>query len=150
MCLLPPLVWYGHARSIWLEYGNSLGISNEALVYIWSLGFLRALPAVVLGVLYSEAAYARTPPGLLFALPSVPSLWRPTAPSTSEAASESASRGAQGISQPLLLEWAFALADFLQGRDGTQALDLAQRRRAAAKLDEFVHLLSTSPEFQVC
>lgn len=29
-CLGVPLAWYYHARSLWLEYGNSLGISNEA------------------------------------------------------------------------------------------------------------------------
>lgn len=35
-----PFLWYEHARSLWLQYGNSLGISNEALarlgnVNIW-------------------------------------------------------------------------------------------------------------------
>ena len=28
--LLPPLAWYAWAHSFWLEYGNSLGISNES------------------------------------------------------------------------------------------------------------------------
>jgi 4-amino-4-deoxy-L-arabinose transferase-like glycosyltransferase len=28
--LLPPLLWYGHSHRFWLQYGNSLGISNES------------------------------------------------------------------------------------------------------------------------
>lgn len=56
--LAPALLWYRHARSFWLEYGNSLGVSNEThligkdfftnpyfisgilkqeLVFVWSL-----------------------------------------------------------------------------------------------------------------
>ena len=30
--LLPALVWYAHAKSLWKNYGNSLGVSNE---YHW-------------------------------------------------------------------------------------------------------------------
>ncbi|HYP12769.1 MAG TPA: glycosyltransferase family 39 protein, partial [Bryobacteraceae bacterium] len=29
VALLPPVLWYLHARGLWLIYGNSLGVSNE-------------------------------------------------------------------------------------------------------------------------
>ena len=43
-----------------------------------------------------------------------------------------------------------ALIDFLGGADGTSPLDLRYRRRASTKLTEFLHLLTTAPEFQLC
>jgi hypothetical protein len=43
-----------------------------------------------------------------------------------------------------------ALIDFLGGADGTAPLDLRYRRRARTKLTEFLHLLTTAPEFQLC
>jgi uncharacterized protein (DUF1800 family) len=42
-----------------------------------------------------------------------------------------------------------ALHDFLKGADGSPALDLGNTPRAAIKLRELLHLLTTTPEFQV-
>jgi hypothetical protein len=42
-----------------------------------------------------------------------------------------------------------ALIDFLSGADGTAPLNLEARRRANTKLGEFLHLLTTAPEFQL-
>jgi hypothetical protein len=39
--------------------------------------------------------------------------------------------------------------DFLDGRDGSQALD-ATPVRAEIKLRELIHLIMSTPEFQVC
>lgn len=46
-----PLAWYWQAHQIWLEYGNSLGISNEAYVRISSGSFISSLMETVPGVL---------------------------------------------------------------------------------------------------
>jgi hypothetical protein len=42
-----------------------------------------------------------------------------------------------------------AMVDFLDGRDGSQALD-ATPVRAEIKLRELIHLIMSTPEFQVC
>lgn len=44
-----PLAWYAYARSIYLDYGNSLGMSNEAYVRISSGNFLRTLSITLPG-----------------------------------------------------------------------------------------------------
>ncbi len=46
-----PFLWYWHAHEIWLQYGNSLGISNEAYVRISSGSFLLSVWETVPGVL---------------------------------------------------------------------------------------------------
>ena len=43
-----------------------------------------------------------------------------------------------------------ALYDFLEGNDGSPALDLDSARRATNKLKELLHLVTTTPEFQIC
>ena len=37
LALLPSLVWYLHAHHLWLDYGNSLGVSNEYHWLSWDL-----------------------------------------------------------------------------------------------------------------
>lgn len=37
LALAPALLWYGHARRLWLRYGNSLGLSNESHWAGWDL-----------------------------------------------------------------------------------------------------------------
>jgi len=49
-----PLLWYWHARTLWLEYGNSLGISNEAYNRIASGSFLSTIRETSLGLLHLE------------------------------------------------------------------------------------------------
>ncbi len=44
-----PLVWYAYARSLYLDYGNSLGMSNEAYVRISSGNFLKTLSITLPG-----------------------------------------------------------------------------------------------------
>ena len=50
----------------------------------------------------------------------------------------------------LAVERRQALIDFLSGADGTAPLNLEAPRRANTKLGEFLHLLTTAPEFQLC
>jgi hypothetical protein len=57
LSLLIPLGWYAHARGFWLEYGNSLGMSNEAFVRIESLSFFRALRSTLPGLIRIELSY---------------------------------------------------------------------------------------------
>lgn len=49
LALVVPIAWYAHARQYWLEYGNSLGISNEAFQRISSVSFLRQLVTTIKG-----------------------------------------------------------------------------------------------------
>lgn len=65
--LAPPLLWYAHARQLWGTYGNSLGISDEALVRLVSESQIRALPSTLQGILSLEVQHVWTPPGLLLA-----------------------------------------------------------------------------------
>jgi uncharacterized protein (DUF1800 family) len=50
---------------------------------------------------------------------------------------------------PLDEERRKALLKFIAGKDGSPALNLRNRRRAATKLRELLHLVTTTPEFQV-
>jgi len=52
--LLPPLAWYAHARSLWLSYGNSLGISNESH---WVGLAVFTDPRYLLGILHNQVAF---------------------------------------------------------------------------------------------
>lgn len=59
--------WYWHARELWLQYGNSLGMSNEAYLRITSGSFLKALKTTVAGNLSTEISSVFTVPGVLLA-----------------------------------------------------------------------------------
>ena len=49
--LLPALLWYAHAKSLWKNYGNSLGVSNE---YHWAGADFFTNSYFAKGILYSE------------------------------------------------------------------------------------------------
>jgi len=50
---------------------------------------------------------------------------------------------------PLAPERRKALCDFIVGSDGSPALNLRSTRRATTKLRELLHLVTTTPEFQI-
>lgn len=52
--LLPAAAWYSHARTLWLNYGNSLGVSNE---YPWVGWDFFTNPYFIKGILRSEVMY---------------------------------------------------------------------------------------------
>lgn len=53
--LIPPLLWYGHARHFWLTYGLSLGLSNESHWLGWDLlAQPRLLAALVMNMAWIE------------------------------------------------------------------------------------------------
>lgn len=60
--------WYGHARQLWQQYGNSLGASNEAYLRITSLSFLAAAPSTLLGIARIEILNVWMPTGILLGL----------------------------------------------------------------------------------
>jgi 4-amino-4-deoxy-L-arabinose transferase-like glycosyltransferase len=74
LALLPAAVWYAHAHRLWLEFGNSLGVSNESH-WIGLDMFLqpRWIAAAVFRSVRMEAALVATLPGLI-AAPVI--LWR--------------------------------------------------------------------------
>jgi hypothetical protein len=49
--LLPALLWYAHAKSLWKNYGNSLGVSNE---YHWIGADFFTNSYFIKGILFSE------------------------------------------------------------------------------------------------
>ena len=49
--LLPSLLWYAHAKSLWKNYGNSLGVSNE---YHWIGADFFTNSYFIKGILFSE------------------------------------------------------------------------------------------------
>ena len=63
-----PLAWYWHAHSLWLEYGNSLGISNEAYERISTGNFLVTLWETIPGVIAIESVCIWMGIGLLFGM----------------------------------------------------------------------------------
>lgn len=63
-----PLAWYWHAHSLWLEYGNSLGISNEAYHRISTGNFLMTLWETIPGVMSIESAHIWMGLGLFFGM----------------------------------------------------------------------------------
>ena len=63
-----PLLWYAHARTLWLSYGNSLGISNEAYGRITSMNFFSSAWQTMPGVLRVEIDLVWTLPGLALGL----------------------------------------------------------------------------------
>ncbi|MDZ7338762.1 MAG: glycosyltransferase family 39 protein [candidate division KSB1 bacterium] len=70
LIVLPAVLWYTHAHRLWLDYGNSLGLSNE---YHWiGLDFFTN-PRFVLGILRIEALFVWMPLGWVVA---AYGLWR--------------------------------------------------------------------------
>ncbi len=51
LSLAPAMLWYAHAKNLWLTYGNSLGVSNEAHFAGWDL-FTNS--RFLLGIINSE------------------------------------------------------------------------------------------------
>jgi hypothetical protein len=60
--LLAPTLWYLHAHSLWLEYGNSLGVSDEAH---WISFDLLSRPLYFLGILKLEVFNVWMPAGAI-------------------------------------------------------------------------------------
>ncbi len=71
--LLPGALWYAHAHRFWLQYGNSLGVSNE---YHWAGWDLFTNPSFVLGIARSELLYVWMVTGMLLAAVAVVLKWR--------------------------------------------------------------------------
>ncbi|MDA1013048.1 MAG: glycosyltransferase family 39 protein, partial [Planctomycetota bacterium] len=67
-----PVAWYAYAHGIWLEYGNSLGISNESYGRITSLSFIDALSGTVRGIVTTEIDLIWMPTGLCLAACAIP------------------------------------------------------------------------------
>ena len=63
--LVATLLWYVHARHLYLTYGNSLGASNEAYRFISWSGFLGNAAWTIPGNLRNEIAGVWTAPGAL-------------------------------------------------------------------------------------
>ncbi len=62
LSLLPALLWYSHAHELWLQYGNSLGVSNESHWIGWDF-FTN--PYFIKGILASEIHFVWMPMGLI-------------------------------------------------------------------------------------
>ena len=60
--LLPATIWYVHAHRLWLNYGNSLGLSDEAH---WFSFDLLGRPLYFLGILRQEVFHVWMPAGVL-------------------------------------------------------------------------------------
>ena len=60
--LTPAALWYAHARSFWLTYGNSLGVSNRIHFAGWQLF---TDPTIVMGNLSADIYHAAMPAGLV-------------------------------------------------------------------------------------
>lgn len=71
-----PAAWYWHAHSLWLEYGNSLGISNEAYERISTGNFLMTLWETLPGVAAIEAVYIWMGIGTFFGMGGLVAAWR--------------------------------------------------------------------------
>jgi 4-amino-4-deoxy-L-arabinose transferase-like glycosyltransferase len=71
--LLPGALWYVHAHRFWLQYGNSLGVSNE---YHWAGLDLFTNPSFILGIARSELLYVWMVTGVLLAAAAIVLQWR--------------------------------------------------------------------------
>jgi hypothetical protein len=60
--LTPPVLWYVHARNLWLTYGNSLGVSNE---YHWVGPDVFTDAEQILGLVRVEVLAVWSPPGFV-------------------------------------------------------------------------------------
>lgn len=65
MALLPPILWYVHAKGFWLDYGNSLGLSNEYHWIGWDF-FTDAYS--IKGLLFNELFFVYMPIGIVVIL----------------------------------------------------------------------------------
>lgn len=54
LSLAPSILWYVHAKNLWINYGNSLGVSNE---YHWIGWDFFTDPEFIKGILRSEFIY---------------------------------------------------------------------------------------------
>lgn len=61
LSLLPALLWYTHAHQLWLQYGNSLGVSNES--HWVGLDFFKNI-YFIKGIINSEIRFVWMPTGL--------------------------------------------------------------------------------------
>lgn len=97
--LAPTILWYSHARNLWLQFGNSLGISNEAYLRMTSLSFLKAARSTIMGVIRIEMFAVWTVSGCVLGFLGLLRAWKPWP-------------------QRLLIYWLVALAVFyaLTGR----------------------------------
>lgn len=65
IALLPPLLWYAHAKGYWLDYGNSLGLSNE---YHWiGWDFFTDIYSIK-GLFFNELFFVFMPIGIIVVL----------------------------------------------------------------------------------
>ncbi len=67
-----PVAWYAYARSVWLEYGNSLGMSNEAYLRVSSGSFLETLKTTLPGNAVTEHFWIWTTGGVVLGLIGLP------------------------------------------------------------------------------
>lgn len=65
VALIPGIIWYIHAKNLWLTYGNSLGLSNE---YHWVGLDLFSNPYFVLGILRNEIVWVWGAFGIVIAV----------------------------------------------------------------------------------
>lgn len=65
LAVVPPVAWYTWAHGFWLQYGNSLGVSNESHLIGWDV---LLPPFFLLGILQWETVGVFTPIGWLLAL----------------------------------------------------------------------------------
>ncbi len=72
LALLPAAAWYVHAHRLFLEFGNSLGVSNETHWLGWDLiRAPRRLLVLAVGVVRMEGVFVWTPLGAAFLAVSV-------------------------------------------------------------------------------
>lgn len=73
LSLLPAILWYMHAKNLWLAYGNSLGISNETHLAGWDF-FTNSY--FIKGILNAEIWAIWTPFGLMLGMIALIFCWR--------------------------------------------------------------------------
>jgi 4-amino-4-deoxy-L-arabinose transferase-like glycosyltransferase len=66
--VLPPALWYFHARSLWIDYGVSLGVSSE---HAWAGLDLFTDPHFILGILRHQLLLVWTPTGAALGLAAI-------------------------------------------------------------------------------
>jgi hypothetical protein len=71
--LLPGALWYVHAHRFWVQYGNSLGVSNE---YHWAGWDLFTNPSFIVGIARSELLYVWMVTGALLGAAAIVLKWR--------------------------------------------------------------------------
>lgn len=71
-----PMSWYVYARTLWVEYGNSLGMSNEAYLRIGSGNFLQTLRDTLQGNVEAEVFWIWTVGGVVLGVFGLPRAFR--------------------------------------------------------------------------